>query len=74
MAKTSRTRSELRRVQLELHATRNHAQHLSEKHKKVRVENALLKVGGGWAGRGLGCSVGCMTSRGGTTGNEARAS
>lgn len=46
MAKTSRTRSELRRVQLELHATRNHAQHLTEKHKKVRVENALLKVGG----------------------------
>ncbi|KAL4425862.1 hypothetical protein ABPG75_009878 [Micractinium tetrahymenae] len=43
MAKTSRTRSELRRVQLELHATRSHAQHLTEKHKKVRVENALLK-------------------------------
>lgn len=43
LATTSRTRSELRRVQSELHATKNHALSLNEKHKKVRVENALLK-------------------------------
>ncbi|PSC73855.1 putative beta-1,3-galactosyltransferase 16 isoform X1 isoform B [Micractinium conductrix] len=43
MANTSRTRTELRRVQLELHATKRDAQHLSEKHLKARVENALLK-------------------------------
>lgn len=43
MANTSRTRTELRRVQLELHATKNHAQSLNEKNKKVRVENILLK-------------------------------
>ena len=44
MAKTSRTRSELRAAQLELHATRSQANSLSEKNKEVRVENALLKV------------------------------
>ena len=49
LATTSRTRSELRRVQSELHATKNHALSLNEKHKKVRVENALLKVRRGCA-------------------------
>ena len=44
MAKTSRTRTELRAAQLELHATRSQANSLSEKNKEVRVENALLKV------------------------------
>jgi hypothetical protein len=43
MAKTSRTRTELRRVQLELHATKSHASRMSEKEKKARLENALLK-------------------------------
>lgn len=43
VASTSRTRSELRRVQSELHATKSHAQSLSEKQKKVRVELLLLK-------------------------------
>lgn len=43
MAKTSRTRTELRRVQLELHTTKSHASRMSEKEKKARLENALLK-------------------------------
>lgn len=43
LARTSRTRTELRRVQSELHATKSHAQQITEKHKKVRVENLLLK-------------------------------
>ena len=49
LAKTSRTRSELQRVQSELHATKSHAQSLDEKNIKARVENALLKVGEGAA-------------------------
>lgn len=43
LAQTSRTRSELRRVQRELHATKSQADHLSEKHQRVRCENLLLK-------------------------------
>lgn len=44
LASASRTRSELRRVQLELHATRSAAAGASESAKKARVENALLRV------------------------------